>query len=64
VTLHWIIGVRSTLIPNQRVERLRGAERFLVPQYEEAPLSLSALWLAKLMLIWPQLFEIATRESI
>ena len=38
-----IIGVRSTLIPNQRGLRLRGAERFLVLQYEEAPLSLSPL---------------------
>ena len=46
-----IIGVRSTLIPNPRLERLRGAERFLVPQYEEAPLSLSNLGLTKLMLI-------------
>jgi hypothetical protein len=38
-----INGVRSTLIPNPRLERLRGAERFLVLQYEEAPLSLAPL---------------------
>ena len=46
-----INGVRSTLISNLRVERPRGAERFLVPQYEEAPLGLSTLRLTKLMLI-------------
>ena len=28
---------------NERVSRLRGAERFLVLQYEEAPLSLDTL---------------------
>ncbi len=35
------MALRSTLISNQWGERLRGAERFLVPQYEEAPLRLS-----------------------
>jgi len=37
------MGVRSTIISNQRCEWLRGAERFLVLQYEEAPLSLDTL---------------------
>jgi hypothetical protein len=44
-------GVNSTpnnwgqinIISNQRGLRLRGAERFLVLQYEEAPLSLKPL---------------------
>jgi len=38
-----IIGVRSTLISNQRGLKARGAERFLVRQYEEAPLAFRPL---------------------
>jgi len=34
-----LIGVRATLISNQRWWRLGGAERFVVPHHEEAPLS-------------------------
>ena len=40
-----LIGVRATLISNQRWRRLRGAKRFVVLHHEEAPLSLHHLWL-------------------
>ena len=45
------IGVRSTLISNLRGRKAKGAERFLVLQYEEAPLAFLPLRLTKLMLI-------------
>jgi hypothetical protein len=38
-----INGVRSTLISNRRVVKVKGAERFLVLQYEEAPLAFTAI---------------------
>jgi hypothetical protein len=44
-------GVRSTLISNLRGQSLKGAERFLVLQHEEAPFRLCPLELTKLMLI-------------